>query len=146
MSKNPENPPIQELLNEVKDLSDQLLNLPGEKYQRQLLAEELLNILNFSKKRLQLLKVLVENKGAPVCAPLIFKSDFKEYEYPLSYLPLPIHIRRKLMEKLDINCLGELVKLSPHKITSTKGFNKKDLFIISMALQQVGLQLDTRIF
>lgn len=145
MSKNPENLYIEKLLEEVKNLSDQILDLPGEKYRRQLLEAEVIAILNSSKKRLAEIKVLAENKGIPIHSPMLFKEDFKENEFPVSYLNLPIHIRRKLIEKLDINSIGELVKLSPNKITSTKGFSKKDLFIISMALQQIGLQLNTRV-
>ena len=146
MPKANEAPQIDQLFTEVKDLSDQLLQLPGQKYQRELIAEELALALKSIKKQIEKLQILAKNNGVLPSSPLIFKDDFKEYDFPLSYLSLPLVLRRKLSEKMDISSIGELVVLSPYKIVSTKGFTEKDLFRISMALQQLGLQLNTKIF
>ncbi|MGL5830634.1 MAG: hypothetical protein ACRCZE_00620 [Candidatus Altimarinota bacterium] len=145
MPKAKEAPQIDQLFTEVKDLSDQLLQLPGQKYQRELIAEELATALKSIKKQIEKLQILAQNKGVLPSSPLLFKDDFKEYNFPLSYLSLPLILRRKLSEKMDISSIGELVVLSPYKIVSTKGFTEKDLFVISMALQQLGLQLNTKI-
>lgn len=147
MRKAKEAPQIDQLFTEVKDLSDQLLQLPGQKYQQELIAEELATALQSIKKQIEKLQILAKNNGVLPTSPLLFKDDFKEYNYPLSYLTgLPRTLRRKLSEKMDISSIGELVILSPHKIVSTKGFTEKDLFMISMALQQLGLQLNTKVF